>query len=93
MGLVKNTSRADRGMGPAGRDLELAFFGMTQAHYDQAALQRLFDFVLGPTTPAQIWVYRSNQRLRRFLRVNGFTLDGLSALDPDTSVLMSRMTR
>lgn len=93
MVLIRESQANDHGMGNPARDLELRFLGIIEEFFSESDLQRLFDFVLHPATPAQTWVYRSNQRLRRFLRVNGFTLDGLSVIEEETGLLISRMTR
>lgn len=92
MALVEPTGPDDRGFGKPARENEIVFLAMLEEFYDQSVLQRLFDFVLPDATPAQMWVQRNDQRMRRFLRVNGFTLDGLSAVD-DIGIEYSRLVR
>lgn len=92
MALVEPTGADDRGFGKPAREREIVFLAMLEEFYDQGVLQRMLDFVLPDATPAQIWVLRNDQRMRRFLRVNGFTLDGLSAVD-SINVEYSRLVR
>uniref|UniRef100_UPI0025906AF4 hypothetical protein n=1 Tax=uncultured Varibaculum sp. TaxID=413896 RepID=UPI0025906AF4 len=72
---------------------DIAFFGIIREVYSPDIAQRLLDYVLDADTPAQAWVLRSDQVKRRFLRVNGFTMDGLSIVDEDSGQTISRMTR
>ena len=93
MAYVTPSPPNDHQLGPAPRALDIAFFGIIRQFYSPDLAQRLLDYVLDPDTPAQAWVLRSDQVKRRFLRVNGFTLDGLSLIDEDSGETISRMTR
>ena len=93
MAYVRKSSLNDHNLGPAPRDLDIAFFGVIEQFYSPQVAQRLLDYVLDHDTPAQIWVLRSDQLKRRFLRINGFTMDGLSLIDEESGQFISRMTR
>ena len=93
MAYVTASPDNDHQLGPAPSALDIAFFGIIREFYSQDLAQRLLDYVLDPDTPAQAWVLRSDQVKRRFLRVNGFTLDGLSLIDEESGETISRMTR
>lgn len=93
MAYVTASPDNDHQVGPAPRALDIAFFGIIREFYSQDLAQRLLDYVLDADTPAQAWVLRSDQVKRRFLRVNGFTLDGLSLIDEESGETISRMTR
>ena len=93
MAYVTPSPQDDHQLGPAPRNLDIAFFGIIRGAYSPDIAQRLLDFVLDAGTPAQTWVLRSDQVKRRFLRVNGFTMDGLSIVEEDSGQTISRMTR
>ncbi|WP_122821089.1 hypothetical protein [Varibaculum vaginae] len=93
MAYVTASPENDHQLGPAPRALDIAFFGIIRQFYSPDLAQRLLDYVLDADTPAQAWVLRSDQVKRRFLRVNGFTLDGLSLIDEESGETISRMTR
>lgn len=93
MAYVRPAPQNDHQLGPAPRNLDIAFFGILRQAYSTDIAQRLLDYVLDADTPAQAWVLRSDQEKRRFLRVNGFTMDGLSVVDEDSEQMISRMTR
>lgn len=93
MAYVTASPQNDHQLGPAPRALDIAFFGIIRQFYSLDLAQRLLDYVLDADTPAQAWVLRSDQVKRRFLRVNGFTLDGLSLIDEESGETISRMTR
>ncbi|WP_308509701.1 hypothetical protein [uncultured Varibaculum sp.] len=93
MAYVTPSPQDDHQLGPAPRNLDIAFFGIIRESYSPDIAQRLLDYVLDADTPAQAWVLRSDQVKRRFLRVNGFTMDGLSIVDEDSGQTISRMTR
>lgn len=93
MAYVTPSPQSDHQLGRAPRNLDIAFFGIIRSAYSADIAQRLLDFVLDADTPAQAWVLRSDQEKRRFLRVNGFTMDGLSIVDDDSGQVFSRMTR
>lgn len=93
MAYVTPSPANDHQLGPAPRNLDIAFLGIMRQFYSPDIAQRLLDYVLDPATPAQAWVLRSDQVKRRFLRVNGFMLDGLSLIDEDSGQMISRMTR
>lgn len=93
MAYVRPAPQNDHQLGRAPRNLDIAFFGILRQAYSTDIAQRLLDYVLDADTPAQAWVLRSDQEKRRFLRVNGFTMDGLSVVDEDSEQVISRMTR
>ena len=93
MAYVTPSPADDHQLGPAPRALDIAFLGIIHQYYSPDIAQRLLDYVLDSDAPAQAWVLRSDQVKRRFLRVNGFTMDGLSLVDEDSGQLISRMTR
>ena len=93
MAYVRPAPQNDHQLGRAPRNLDIAFFGILRQAYSTDIAQRLLDYVLDADTPAQAWVLRSDQEKRRFLRVNGFTMDGLSVVDEDSEQMISRMTR
>ncbi|MDO5746398.1 MAG: hypothetical protein Q4P66_01885 [Actinomycetaceae bacterium] len=90
--LLESSPEDDHGLGTPARVNELVCLHMLSDFYSQPVLQRMFDFVLPAAAPAQIWVWREDQRLRRFLRINGFILDGLSIAE-DNGLEFSRLTR
>ena len=86
MAYVTPSPQNDHQLGRAPRNLDIAFFGIIRSAYSADIAQRLLDYVLDA-------VLRSDQEKRRFLRVNGFTMDGLSIVDDDSGQVISRMTR
>lgn len=92
MALLEPSPEDDRGLGTPARANELVCLHMLDEFYSQHVLQRMFDFVLPSAAPAQVWVWREDQRLRRFLRINGFVLDGLSIAESN-GMEFSRLTR
>ncbi|AOZ72953.1 hypothetical protein BK816_06325 [Boudabousia tangfeifanii] len=59
----------------------------------EIARVRLLEYVLPGLAPAQTWVWREDGESRDFYRDNGFTLDGMSRLEPELGVEMLRLVR
>lgn len=90
---VRPTGKHDRSGQVAARPVEVFAFEVLPEFADPDLYQRLFDFVIPDLRPAQAWVWRDNQELRRFFRMNGFTLDGLRHTDPDSGLEYARLVR
>ncbi|MBD3689972.1 hypothetical protein H8R18_02410 [Nanchangia anserum] len=85
--------RNDRSGELAARERELFYFGVLPDFATDDLYQRLLDFVVADRGPVQAWVWRDDRTIRRFLRLNGFTLDGMSLSDPETGLEYSRLVR
>lgn len=62
-------------------DLELWGLYVARDHLGTGLGQQLLDAVLGPATPAEVWVFRGNTRARAFHSRNGFRADGAEWVD------------
>lgn len=92
MALLENSPCNDHGLGAPARPQTISFLATLKEYAHSTVLQRLFDFILPDALPAQAWVLRKDQYKRRFFRMNGFTLDGVSTFD-DYHREISRLTR
>lgn len=87
------TGRNDRSGQLAARPEEIFYFAALDDYAGPDLYQRLFDFCVPDLRPLQAWVWREDQAVRRFLRMNGFTLDGMSVRDANSGLDYSRMVR
>lgn len=85
--------RTDRFGSPTARQHELFAMWALSEYATHDVYQRMFDFVVPHLAPCQCWVWREDQALRRFLRMNGFTLDGMTHEDPTSGIVYSRLVR
>lgn len=90
---IHDSGSTDRSGALPARSREIFYFAALSEYADPDVLQRMFDFVLPTIAPCQCWVWREDQVMRRFLRMNGFTLDGLTTVDPASGLEYSRLVR